>query len=201
MAGAFRVPGNITPDAEFNVLQDPESYRTVLHAAGLTFLPLDVTTQLSLAAADMARLADFAVPSSAPSAASLEPPAPSAPSTAAAHAAPRAGVLLGFLRALWRFSVEQTLNFKQSRGQSAMLVHDAAAVAYLLYPGLFGLRRASVHVDCAHGRSRGRTSMDERVALSGDPTNALVALSVNAQDAVAALVEDLQNVLERLGSS
>ena len=46
MGGALRVPGNITPAAEFNFHADPTAARMVLEAgANLLLFPLDVTSQ------------------------------------------------------------------------------------------------------------------------------------------------------------
>ncbi len=47
MGGAVKVPGNVTPVAEFNISYDPESADTVFVDADHTvLLPLDVTSQL-----------------------------------------------------------------------------------------------------------------------------------------------------------
>lgn len=48
MGGAFRVPGNITPDAEFNVFADPEAAEQVFadRHLKLTAVGLDVTQQV-----------------------------------------------------------------------------------------------------------------------------------------------------------
>ena len=49
MAGAFRVPGNTGPVAEFNTCVDPEAAQKVLDAGiPLTIIPLDVTEQVKL---------------------------------------------------------------------------------------------------------------------------------------------------------
>ncbi|MGC8833272.1 MAG: nucleoside hydrolase, partial [Armatimonadota bacterium] len=49
MAGAFFVPGNVTPVAEFNVFADPQAARRVLYSgAKLTFVGLDVTHKVVL---------------------------------------------------------------------------------------------------------------------------------------------------------
>lgn len=46
MGGALRVPGNITPAAEFNFYADPIAAQLVLHAgADVVLFPLDVTSQ------------------------------------------------------------------------------------------------------------------------------------------------------------
>jgi inosine-uridine nucleoside N-ribohydrolase len=47
MGGAIRVPGNVTPVAEFNISYDPESADTVFNQTNNTvLLPLDVTSKL-----------------------------------------------------------------------------------------------------------------------------------------------------------
>ena len=57
MAGAFHFPGNATPDSEYNVFCDPESYDIVLRAGfDLTIVPLDVTYQCIFTKEHVARL-------------------------------------------------------------------------------------------------------------------------------------------------
>ena len=57
MGGAIRHPGNTTPLAEFNVYVDPHAAHIVYHAGvPLTLVPLDVTYQCVLTAADVQRL-------------------------------------------------------------------------------------------------------------------------------------------------
>jgi inosine-uridine nucleoside N-ribohydrolase len=47
MGGAVRVPGNVTPVAEFNISYDPESADQVFTSVhNSILLPLDVTSQL-----------------------------------------------------------------------------------------------------------------------------------------------------------
>jgi inosine-uridine nucleoside N-ribohydrolase len=49
MAGAFEVPGNTTPAAEFNVWFDPEAARIVVRQPlDMTFIPLDVTNTVPM---------------------------------------------------------------------------------------------------------------------------------------------------------
>jgi len=50
MGGAVRVPGDITPAAQFNIYSDPEAAREVFRSATTkTLIPLDVTGQIVMA--------------------------------------------------------------------------------------------------------------------------------------------------------
>jgi purine nucleosidase len=54
MAGALRVPGNITPHAEFNVHCDPLAFREVMRfGIRVTLFPLDVTETVTLLTTDL----------------------------------------------------------------------------------------------------------------------------------------------------
>ena len=53
MGGAFHVPGNISPVAEFNIHHDPEAARRVINSGlPVTIVPLDVTTSLVFSVRD-----------------------------------------------------------------------------------------------------------------------------------------------------
>jgi len=58
MGGAFRVPGNTGPVAEFNYYVDPEAAQAVLSSSiPITVIPLDLTQQLVLMRSDLERRA------------------------------------------------------------------------------------------------------------------------------------------------
>ena len=58
MGGAFNVPGNISPHAEFNIFFDPEAASKVLAASNgrITLFPLDVTSTITFNASHLERL-------------------------------------------------------------------------------------------------------------------------------------------------
>jgi len=57
MGGAIRVPGNVTPAAEFNIYTDPEAAQTVFASdLPITLVPLDVTTQAVLRPDHLAKI-------------------------------------------------------------------------------------------------------------------------------------------------
>jgi purine nucleosidase len=63
MGGAIRHQGNTTPLAEFNVYVDPHAAHMVYHSGmPITLVPLDVTYQCVLTAADVARLGKIKSP-------------------------------------------------------------------------------------------------------------------------------------------
>ena len=67
-------------------------------------------------------------------------------------------------------------------------LHDPCAVAWLIRPDLFTMRRCSVRMDLGPGPSRGRTLID-RWGRSADPLNAAVLETVDA-DGLFALLGD-----------
>lgn len=63
MGGAFTVPGNQTPAAEFNIYGDPEAAAVVARShLPITFIGLDVTHQVPLTRTEWARLAEATDP-------------------------------------------------------------------------------------------------------------------------------------------
>ncbi|HEY1412238.1 MAG TPA: nucleoside hydrolase [Rhodopila sp.] len=66
-----------------------------------------------------------------------------------------------------------------SRRLAGAPLHDPCAIAWLIRPDLFSIRRCSVAVDLGPGPSRGRTVID-RWGRTGDPLNATVLETVDA---------------------
>lgn len=63
MGGAIRVPGLVTPAAEFNIGYDPEAAAVVLASgAPVTLVPLDVTTRTFMCSEHLNRLAAVGTP-------------------------------------------------------------------------------------------------------------------------------------------
>ena len=58
MAGAISVPGNVTPEAEFNIFVDPHAAQRVFKSGlSMTLVPLDVTTKVALSRKEIQALA------------------------------------------------------------------------------------------------------------------------------------------------
>ncbi len=63
MGGALQVPGNVTPNAEFNIYADAQAAHIVLQAGWpLRLVSLDVTMQATLSSADIEMLAQRVTP-------------------------------------------------------------------------------------------------------------------------------------------
>jgi pyrimidine-specific ribonucleoside hydrolase len=56
--------------------------------------------------------------------------------------------------------------YHQTRGTTAVAVHDAVAVVQVLRPDLLPTERCTITVDCSYGPSRGATLVDRRAPLS-----------------------------------
>jgi purine nucleosidase len=60
MGGAWRVPGNVAPDAEYNVWCDPESAQAVYNSGvPVTAVGLDVTRQVRAGPDNLANASEF----------------------------------------------------------------------------------------------------------------------------------------------
>lgn len=171
MAGAFRCPGNVTAQAEFNVWFNPEAAAIVFGSrADIVVMPLDVTRQL-IFTPEMAQAVGRVNPSSE---------------------------LTTFLIALCGFMTGTALGYRETSGIPGFLVHDAATLGYLFYPETLLLRRASVQVETQGTWTRGQTLMDDR-PIAKPNGNAWVALQVDAAAFFTRFVEDLKYLVHSRG--
>lgn len=162
MGGAFKVPGNVTPDAEFNIFYNPEAAEKVFASCNnIVVLPLDITEKLIFTpemAEDIVRKSETN--------------------------------LTKFISDLCNFMTEANLRYRQTKGIKGFLVHDGAAVAYLFYPENLLFRRAKVDIETLGNYTLGKTLFDERFVAKSN-ANAWVALQVDKVGLLASLLEDL----------
>lgn len=169
MAGAFRCPGNVTAQAEFNVWFNPAAAATVFASRDdLVLVPLDVTRQLILTR-EMTRSVTQANPARA---------------------------IAQFLNHLSEFMIGTALGYRETGGVPGFLVHDAATLGYLFYPETLMLRRATVRVETKGEWTRGQTVMDCRHGAKTN-ANAWVALGVDQIGFFSSFMEDLKGFLQQ----
>ncbi len=131
MGGAFSVPGNTGPVAEFNFYVDPLAADTVLGLGlDITVVPLDVTTTVSVARDELDKLPAWSE--------SLD-------------AKP------GTLPAIIARALDHYIRYQFSEsGLNAGYMHDPVALCAALAPGLIGTREMAVRV-VLDGPDRGRS--------------------------------------------
>ncbi|WAL58127.1 nucleoside hydrolase [Thermocoleostomius sinensis] len=167
MGGAFEAPGNVTPEAEFNIAFDADAADIVFnHCDRLVVIPLDVTHQL-IFTNEMAKRVS-AVNSDHP--------------------------IAQFVVSLCQFMVSTALAFRETRGQAGFLVHDAATLAYLFHPETLLFRRGRVQVETKGKWTRGKTVLDRRHSAKVQP-NAWIAMEVDSVNLLAILIEDLKYLI------
>jgi inosine-uridine nucleoside N-ribohydrolase len=171
MGGAFLHPGNVTPEAEFNIAYDPEAARLVFErCANLVVIPLDVTRQL------------------------IFTPSMAAQISAANSASP----IAQFVVDLCQFMVGTAMAFRETGGVPGFLVHDAATLAYLFYPETLRFQRGQVTVETQGTQTQGKTVLDRRHTAK-TTANAWIAVEVDAVNLLAILVEDLKQLVINSG--
>ncbi len=171
MAGAVQAPGNVTPTAEFNVWFDPAAAHTVLNSgAKIVVIPLDVTRHLIFTEAMAQQITQ-------------------------AHATTP---LAQFLLQLCRFMTQTALTYRETAGVPGFLVHDAATIAYLLYPELFTFRRVNLQVETLGQWTYGQTVVDWRHQPK-PAANVWLATQVDATNFFACLVEDFKMLVAPAG--
>ncbi|HEY9627918.1 MAG TPA: nucleoside hydrolase [Coleofasciculaceae cyanobacterium] len=169
MGGAFQVPGNVTSEAEFNIAYDPESARLIFDRyTHLVVLPLDITRNLIFTDEMAQRVAN----------------------TQAENA------IAQFIVSLCKFMIGTAMAFRETAGIPGFLVHDAATLAYLFYPETLMFRRAQVQIETQGEWTRGKTLFDDRHKTKGG-ANAWVAMQVDSVNLLAAMVEDLKQLLAK----
>jgi inosine-uridine nucleoside N-ribohydrolase len=167
MGGAFAVPGNVTPEAEFNIAFDVDAAHLVFNQCNhLVVIPLDVTHQLIFTNEMAQRI-----------------------SAVNSHHS-----IAQFVMALCQFMVNSALAFRETRGQAGFLVHDAATLAYLFHPETLLFRRGRVHVETRGEWTRGKTILDRRHSAKSNP-NAWVAMDVDSVNLLAVMIEDLKYLI------
>ncbi|GAB4161537.1 MAG: nucleoside hydrolase [Cyanobacteria bacterium J069] len=164
MGGAFAAPGNITPEAEFNIAYDPEAAQLVFATCdNLIVLPLDVTRHVVFTPAMAAQVMEVA---------------PTSP-------------ISKFVVDLCQFMVGTALAYRETEGQQGFLVHDASTLAYLFYPETLRFRRGQVEIETEGKWTRGKTLLDNRHAIKLT-ANAWVATDVDSVNVLALMIEDLK---------
>jgi inosine-uridine nucleoside N-ribohydrolase len=167
MGGAFKVPGNTTPEAEFNIAYDPEAADLVFSCCHhLVVIPLDVTRKLIF------------TPEMAQSIATVNPENP----------------IAQFIVSLCKFMTGTAQAFRETNGMPGFLVHDAATLAYLFYPETLLFRRAQVWIETQGTWTRGKTLFDDRNKTKVG-ANTWVAMEVDQVNLLTAITEDLKILL------
>lgn len=164
MGGAFNVPGNVTPEAEFNIAYHPEAAETVFNSCNnLIILPLDVTRSLIFTP----KMAD------------------------SIHQAHPQSQLSQFIVSLCDAMTRTSLSHRETQGIEGFLVHDAVTLAYLFYPETLRFRRGKVRIETTGTWTRGKTLLDQRNRTQIE-ANAWIAMQVESASFFAALLEDLK---------
>ncbi|MBW4661945.1 MAG: nucleoside hydrolase [Drouetiella hepatica Uher 2000/2452] len=167
MGGAFKVPGNITSEAEFNIAYDPEAAKLIFDRyTHLVILPLDITQNIVFTNEMAEHVAEV----------NCE------------HA------IAQFIIALCKFMAGTAMAFRETSGLQGFLVHDAATLAYLFYPETLLFRRAQVQIETQGEWTKGKTLYDDRHKTKIG-ANAWVAMQVDSVNLLAAIVEDLKYLL------
>jgi len=182
MGGAFRVPGNTTPTAEWNLHVDPDAAKACLAAwaAALAANPslslplgmgLDVTEMARLLPADVARLARRAGAEEEDAAALESAAAPMLPAGTVA-----ASPILRFIADALRFYFEFHARYD---GFYGAFIHDPFAVAAAIDRTLVTTQPLFVDVEAGPGLAHGMTVADWR-GITGRAANVEVATSGDA---------------------
>jgi inosine-uridine nucleoside N-ribohydrolase len=166
MGGAVRVPGNVTPVAEFNICYDPESADEVFTTAHQTvLLPLDVTSKLIFTRYEMRTIL-----------------------------ANMKGKRAKFLEALTLYTFKTNMAFRETAGAEGFLVHDASVIAMLIYPHLLTGQFLPIRVESKGEFTRGQTVTDLR-NVAQPSTHTFVVTDVDRDRFMESMVQDFLGFL------
>jgi inosine-uridine nucleoside N-ribohydrolase len=172
MGGAVRVPGNVTPVAEFNISYDPEAADQVftnIHHSVL--LPLDVTNQLIFTRNEMN---------------TIIAPLRKGDKNDLKRAK--------FLEELTLHTFETNMAFRETAGIEWFLVHDASVIAMLIYPHLFHGQFLPIRVEKKGEFTRGQVVTDLR-NVAQPSMHTFVVTDVDRDRFMEAMVQDFLSFL------
>ncbi len=168
MGGAFGCPGNVTPEAEFNIAFDAHAAAQVFASSDrIVVLPLDITSHLLLTPAMLGSITKTNNQTK----------------------------LAIFLDQLGQFMFSTHQEHRETGGLEGCLMHDASTIAYLFYPETLWLQRARVEIETEGKFTQGKTLCDRRHYPKTN-SNAFIATQVDANSLLAALVADLKYLLK-----
>ena len=165
MGGAIGT-GNITPSAEFNIYVDPEAAHRVYHSGlSITMIGLDVTHQALLDEKHAERLRSMG----------------------------RTGRFVAELLDFFISNYPRHRSGGGAGGGGGAPIHDAVAVAHVIWPDLVSTVDCHVTVDTQSELCRGRTVVD-RWHVTGQATNADVGVAIPGDRFAELLIERISRL-------